>query len=407
MVDISASALFDRPLGFRCCDWRRKKDEDAYRERAIYSLWKDNEGATMLMESAISAGIEGDVFFELYRPEGETKLVIVPHSGVDVFPMYRFRGGYQSRYLNECHIFYEIEHPEYSDVFYHQVYYMSGGVCWTFNETYWIKNREVDQLSKSDEYQTLLPFIPVYQVSNKKNLNSYFGHSDYHSAREIFVELNKAISDLSEARAFGAFPVTVLKGYGIDIDSLKLEPGAIWEIPGEDGSADTLSVSAEFYKAMFENIDKLQDLLCLIMEIPGVSIGRTENLRDTSGVALEILFSLLIKKTNRKRAYWNRLTTMNGDALRMMEIYGIDDFGGSTENELVWGDIIPRALDSSADVATKLVAADIWTHSRAMDYTGVEDADEELCLVKEEKNGLLDPYGQQAPPSVPSPPPFE
>lgn len=390
LIDVSASALFERGINFRCGSYREKDEEDAKRERALYDLYRNNNMRVILAEAAITAGIEGDVFFELWKPENEDQGVIIPHAGIEVFPIYRFKGGYTPQQMTECHIVYEVEEPGYDEVVFKQSYRMAGGECYV-GTSYWDTKKKAP-LEINPEVSTGLPFLPVYHVRNKGKLNKYFGYSDFHNAKELLAEINKALSDITDARRMNAFPIKVLKGYGIDLDALKIAPDAVWEIP-EEGGAEVLSVGAEFFRAMKENLDHLIQILYWIMETPAIAMGDTANLRDTSGVALEILFNLLIKKTRRKQAYWDVLARMNADYLRMLEIFGIENFNGNYQNELVWGDIIPRSVDKDVDTALKAVTGKIWAPTRGMDYTGVEDADEELRKVAEENGRIMNPYG--------------
>jgi hypothetical protein len=336
------------------------------------------------------------VFFELWKPEGE-KATVVPRPSTEVFPVYRYKGGgYARNPMSACHIVYETE-PK---LYYKRTYTLNNGTCWGIEETWRLTDSGAKREGDSRYFETGLDFIPVYHVKNKGSLNRYFGLSDYDNAVDLLVELNKALSDQEDARRLNAFPIKWVQGWGVDLNQLYVAPDAVWEVP-EGGSVGMLTVGAEFFRAMQENIDKLEQLIYWVMETPAIALGDTANLRDTSGVALEILFALLVKKTRRKQNYWNVLTKMNSDYLRMLELTGTNDFGGIYQNEIVWGDIIPRSIDKDVDTALKAVAGKLWAPTRGMDYTGVEDADEELRHVKEESEKLLNPYGAVTrPPAV-------
>jgi len=400
LVDVSASYLFDRGLDFECTNEKVTDEIDTERQRALYDLYEENNMDVVLQESAVTSGIEGDVFFELWKPDGENQLVIIPHAGVEVFPIYYFRGGANSRRMPMCHICYEIEYSGAEAAVWKQTYWLDGGECYVSTQI-WDLGGKPNEMRFIEEVRAPekngLPFIPIYHIRNKGKLNKYFGFSDYHAAKEILVELDKAMSDLADARAFNAFPTKVLKGPGLQDaqNSFKLGPNRVWYL-GADTQADAkmLSVTSDFYAAMQKNIDILRDILLEVMETPPVALGHTENLRDTSGVALEVLFSRIASKTTRKRKYWEVLRHMNSDALRMMEIYNLGNFDGVYQNKLIWGDILPRSMERDVNTMVQAVAGKLMAPSSAMDYIGIEDPVEEQRKIKKERMNES-PYGSE------------
>jgi hypothetical protein len=342
----------------------------------------------ILQESAITAGIEGEVFFELWYPGNGEQLVVIPHAGIEVFPIYYFRGGANSRRMPICHVCYEIEYEGAEAAVWKQSYWLDKeGMCNVSTQIWDLGGKPGEMRfikTVGEPMRNGLDFIPIYHVRNKGKLNKYFGFSDFHSAKEILVELDKAMSDLADARQFNAFPIKVLKGIGLEADSFPVAPNKVWYI-GTEGDAKTLAITSDFYAAMQKNIDILKDMLLEVMETPPVALGHTENLRDTSGVALEVLFSRIASKTTRKRKYWEVLRHMNSDALRMKEIYNLGNFRGEYQNKLIWGDILPHSMERDVNTMVQAVAGKLVAPSTAMDYIGIEDPAEEMRKIKEQR----------------------
>jgi len=376
--------------------------DDPNTQVAIYQLWKDNQMEIRLHEAGVTCCVEGDIFFEARAPIGAERVVLTPYPGLEVFPRYASHDDMLDGVMSQCDIVYTVDYSDVDDAVYQQCYFMSEGRCY-YEANIWdiTGGKPILLESPHAATDTGLTRVPVVQVPNERRLGKAFGYSDFHTSDELHLELNRGISDLSDARKFGAYPIKTISGTALDKNSFNLGPDQLWNL-GPDGSAAMLSVGGEFFRAMKDAITMVRDMILDAMEVPPIAMGKANEFRDITGIALQLLYGPLVSKVERKRKYWTAgLMRLNQIALEIMELEGMGGFP-SKEHKLIWANIVPRSFASDVDSATKAVAARLWAPTTGMDYIGVENAETELQKVVAENETMLGAYGPAPDTQVPT-----
>jgi hypothetical protein len=165
--------------------------------------------------------------------------------------------------------------------------------AWTETEfALWVERRLLEE--RSNPYG----FIPFLLFANLREPKKFWGRSDIPPLAEPQRELNRAFSQLSSIMELSGNPIAVLEGVE-EAQDITVQPGAVWEIP-ERARAYLLDLlQGGGVRLHTEFIDLLYRTLHDLSEAPRTAFG--DNVRNLSGVALEMELHPLLQKVRRKR----------------------------------------------------------------------------------------------------------
>lgn len=259
-----------------------------------------------------------------------------------------------------------------------------------------------------------LDFIPVVHVPTDSLTGQHVGYSDLEKMITVVDEIDRKLSDYSDALRFEMFAIVLLMDVEEDPKNpLKISPGAKWNLgsTGDEKSkpdAKRLESGFKFRESIESYLDRMYEALHEISEVPIVNTAemKTGGIND---MALKLLFSSIISKTQRAWVTWqSRLQTLNEYTLRYMQarkdhrnfkydkslVELIEDNYGS---EIIFG--LPLPQDQQALVAQlgDEIASQIESIKGAITRSGKENAEAKLMEIIEERDLMRrrqDPYNE-------------
>lgn len=259
-----------------------------------------------------------------------------------------------------------------------------------------------------------LDFIPVVHIPTESLSGQVGGYSELEKIIEHVDEIDRKLSDYSDALRFEMFAITLLINVDEDPKNpLKISPSAKWNLgdnggEGNNPDAKRLESGFKFRESIESYLDRLYEALHEISEVPIVNTAemKTGGIND---MALKLLFSSIISKTQRAWVTWqSRLQTLNEYALRYLKarqehvrfkydkelVKLIDD---NYSNEIIFG--LPLPQDQAA-LITQLgdeIANNIESIKGAIIRSGKENAEAKLMEIIEERDLMRrrqDPYNE-------------
>ncbi|MCH8346547.1 MAG: phage portal protein [Chloroflexi bacterium] len=251
--------------------------------------------------------------------------------------------------------------------------------AWTETEfALWVEGRLLEE--RSNPYG----FIPFLLFANLREPKKFWGRSDIPPLAEPQRELNRAFSQLSTIMELSGNPIAVLEGVD-QAQDIAVQPGAVWELP-EKARAYLLDLlQGGGIRLHTEFIDLLYRTLHDLSEAPRTAFG--DNVRNLSGVALEMELHPLLQKVRRKRLIRGAVYMRRADmVLRMLEQRTGISYR-PVRLRVSWGSLMPQ--DRGRLVREEQVLVEMGLHSRrrAMTELGVDDPEMELARVREEQAG--------------------
>ncbi len=228
-------------------------------------------------------------------------------------------------------------------------------------------------------------FIPYVVYPNMRRPKQFWGESDIANLREPCVELNRALTQLSQILEVSGNPITVLEGI-TDSKDVAVEPGAIWEMPPGTKAYLLSLLEHGGISVHLDYIEALYRILHDLGESPRAAFGGSNVTGGaaSSGVALAIELDPLIKRVQRKRLIReNAIRLRNSMALRLWEQFTGEDMR-PYRSRVIWGSLLPtdRARDILDQVA--MVNAGISSRRKAADALGSENFEEDFPQLLEE-----------------------
>jgi hypothetical protein len=258
-----------------------------------------------------------------------------------------------------------------------------------------------------------LDFIPVVHIPTDKLTGSTVGTSELEKFAEISEEIDRKLSDYSDALRFEMFAITLLTNVDEDPKSpLQYSPAAKWNLGDGDKEsgvpeAKKLESGFKFKEAIESYLDRMYEAMHEISEVPIVNTAemKTGGIND---MALKLLFSSIISKTQRSWVIWqSRLQTLNEYILRYMKarqehprfkydrtwIAQLDEY---YDSEIVFGLPLPEDQKALVTQLGEEIANQIESIKGAITRSGKENAEAKLMEIIAERNLMRrtqDPYG--------------
>lgn len=262
-----------------------------------------------------------------------------------------------------------------------------------------------------------LDFIPVVHIPTEKLTGTTLGFSELEKVAEVNDEIDRKMSDYSDALRFEMFAITLLMNVNEDPNNpLKYSPAAKWNL-GEtdkdigDPNAKRLESGFKFKEAIESYLDRMYKAMQEISEVPIMNSAemKTGGIND---MALQLLFASIISKTQRSWITWqSRLQSLNELTLRYMKARQdhpkfkydkewLSQVDGYYDNEIIFGLPLPQDQKALVEQLSEELASSIESIQGAIVRSGKGNAEAKLMEIIAERNLMRtqeDPYSNGEP----------
>jgi len=215
------------------------------------------------------------------------------------------------------------------------------------------------------------PFPPLFGNQNLPNPNDYWGKPDITPG---LIGLNNALNLTNSCanRTLKIFGSPILWGTGAAESSIAIQPGRILVL-ADGAKVDAVKINADI-PASIQFAADLRSDIDELSHVPGVATGRISTMPrgNLSGIAIELLFMPLLKKTETKRCTYGRPIIEISKALLVLNGMNPD-----IEITLAWQNPLPHDDLPDAQKAVTLLGIGIskTTLQREMGYDPDEEAE--------------------------------
>ena len=391
IINKLAGWQFEESIDFNCTSKSAQNRAEEI-EDDLYEIHKDNKMDEKLIQAAIECNISGGVAFKLKYDEQKGYPRILPRNRIECFPVYEF-DDYEN--IHRVHfIAFEDEHTIWK-----QTFDFTGGRCYVFEAKYDVREIGTPKVIIQDwqaigKNNNLIDFLPVYIIANTPQLGEVWGHPEPKDLIPIINEINRKYSDLSDSLRFDMFAITVMMNMNFDPNNPpKTKAGAVWDLAGGSPTgtqkADVFKLESQFsyIESLKYHIDSLKAALFEFSETVNLSVDKVSGMGSLSGVALKLLFSAIISKTNKKNTIWSaRLRDIYFGTLKLKQVYEGYKIPDDLDVEVIIHNPIPQNEREEIEVATAKLAAGLSSVSSEMNKLGIEDPEAEIAKIIEEKN---------------------
>ncbi len=399
IIDRLAAWQFEKGIDFNCTSGKAQARADEI-EKDLYDIHKKNKMDIKLLQAATEANISGGVVFKLKYDMREKYPRILVRNRIECFPVCRF---------DDYEDIYKVHFIAFQDekTIWKQTYELidipdGSRICMISEALYDTENIKTPK-QEIIPYQQLkingksVDFLPVYIVPNMAQLGEIWGPSEERDLIPIIDEINKKYSDLSDSLKFDMFAVTVFLNAKIPVDqngkpTLKNKAGAAWNILGLSPTGDLkpevfkLQGTFNYAEALKYHINSLVSCLFEFSEVVNITPDKITGLPSLSGVALKLLFSSILSKTNRKNTIWKpKLVDIYMGSLKFRQMYESYEIPDDMDIEIITHITIPQNELEEIQIITQKIADGLISVTSAMNALGVENPEVELAKILEEK----------------------
>lgn len=395
------------------------------KERLLTWVWDDNRMHEKLLKAAKDRSItESGVYARLHYDKRRGDIRVFFHPSIEVIAIH---DPWDVDRLTEVHFI------AYLDEDLTRLWKLSYYLVWKGDEDTGAYDCEIeegvysefvaDDKSYSEMVQTEsrverssmgLDFIPVVHIPADGLTGQIRGYSELEKMLAMADEIDRKMSDYSDALRFEMFAIALLVNVEEDPAApLKIAPGAKWNLGSKmsadegDPDAKRMESGFKFKEAIETYLDRLYEALHEISEVPSVNTAemKTGGIND---MALKLLFSSIISKTQRAWITWqSRLQTLNEYILRYMKARAehprfkydgelVAQIDGYYDSEIIFGLPLPQDQASLVTQLGEEIAMQIESIKGAITRSGKENAEAKLMEILAERNLMRraeDPYG--------------
>lgn len=220
-------------------------------------------------------------------------------------------------------------------------------------------------------------FPPLFSCQNLPRPNDFWGMADItHDLIGINDALNLVQSNINRINKLYGHPILYATGTGEQV--FDIQPGRIIGLPLSESKIVAVTLASDVANAL-TFADNLRSDIDEQSGVPGIATGRIREMPrgNVSGIALELLFMPLLKKTDKKRCLYGELLIDVSKALLVLA-----GMSGDIDITLNWQSPLPHDDLQSAQTALVLKQLGISddTLQRELGY----DPDEEALRSQEE-----------------------
>lgn len=398
----------------------QQKDENSRakaKERLLQWVWDDNRMHEKLLAAAKDRAIsKTGVYARLHYDKRRGEIRILWHPSYEVIPVYN---EWDTDQLEAIHF------SAWLDEEGTRLWKLSYYLVWKGREDDGYYDCEIEETVSDDGLNVVdqrvdrtsmgLDFIPVVHIPTEKLSGDLQGFSELEKMVEVSEEIDRKLSDYSDALRFEMFAITLLKNVEENPKSpLRISPGAKWNLGDGDEAmgqpeATRLESGFKFRESIESYLDRMYEALHEISEVPIVNTSdmKTGGIND---MALKLLFSAIVSKTQRNWIIWqSRLQTLNEYILRYMKArqdharfkYDLDWLAQVDEyyySKIVFGLPLPQDQAALVTQLSEEIANNTESIKGAITRSGKENAEAKLMEIIAERNLIRksqDPYNEE------------
>lgn len=368
VVDAGVSFLFPEGLSFEV-DGAAKSEADTW----LADCWEQNRLAITLEQLGLNGGICGDAFLRVVPRKGFPRVIVQDPGDVTVITD---EDDYQEvlAYVIQWNT---VSHATRKPVCRRKVIERDNAesTVWTITEYESASGNKWTPRKEPQVWPYAWP--PIFHCQNLPCANSYYGYSDLEFPLiDLNHALNLNVSNTARIIRFHAHPKTVAKGLaGATVD---VAANGIIQLPGKDSDLFNLEMQSDLASSL-SFIELLRSFYHQTSEIPEVAAGKVEDLGQLSGLALQILYGPLLKKTGKKRPLYDELLCSVNRALL--------ELGGQGEHKVktFYPSVLPSDAKGDREVAVMDEALGV-SRNTILSKFGYNPEDEAAKKAKERKS---------------------
>lgn len=223
------------------------------------------------------------------------------------------------------------------------------------------------------------PWPPIVDCQNLPEPNAWWGRPDLTSdVLDTQAAVNRVLSNAARVQRIHGHPKVWAKGVD-DGEGLDVAPDEAILLPDTESEIGTLEPRSqvadhvELYRVVKASLHE-------IARVPEITAGRLEGIGQLSGLALQILYGPLVRKTETKRRLYGELVRVTSQ--RMLELAG---FGPDVAVEVQWPEIVPTDDQERASAAEALQRAGV-SRATALERIGFDPEAEAEARSGEQAN---------------------
>lgn len=278
----------------------------------LNEVWDYNNKVLWAWEAAQMGSVSGDLFVKVAWEEPN------PYNGLK-------RGRIRFVILDSSHCF-PVYHPHNREqlikfrIAYQYEVEVGGGKKQRKRYTEVLTRDKV--LIMDDEIRYEIPnglgFIPIVHGKNVPVAAANFGLSDLNDFCGLNREVNEKITNISDIINYHEAPITVV--YGAKASSLEKGANKVWSNLPKDAKVENLNLQTDL-GASVKYLELMKEMMHETMGVPAHSLGKQQEISNTSGVALHMQYMPLFEIRDLKMmTYGPMIQKLNEMAIRLAEI---------------------------------------------------------------------------------------
>lgn len=223
------------------------------------------------------------------------------------------------------------------------------------------------------------PWPPIIDCQNLPEPNAWWGRPDLTAdVLDTQAAVNRVLSNAARVQRIHGHPKVWASGVG-DGEALDAAPDEAILLPDPDSKIGTIEPGShvtdhvELYRVVKASLHE-------ISRIPEITAGRLDNIGQLSGLALQILYGPLVRKTETKRRLYGEMVRTTSQ--RLLELAG---FGPDVAVDLQWPEIVPTDDEERATAAEALQRAGV-SRATALERIGFDPEAEAEARAGEQAN---------------------
>jgi hypothetical protein len=250
-------------------------------------------------------------------------------------------------------------------------------------------------------------FPPIFSCQNLPKPNDFWGTPDLTpDLIGINEDLNLVQSNISRILKFYGHPILYATGTGEGMIDIK--PGKIIRLPLSESKIQSVPIVSEIAGAL-AFAETLRSDMDEQSHVPGVATGRIKDLPrgNLSGIALELLFMPIIKKTDKKRC------TYGGTIIDVSKaLLALNHMNPDINITLAWQNPLPSddlqalqaaVLKKQLGISDATIQREIgYDPDEEMELSQTEDA-QKVAKFAQQQAAMTQAQGQQQPGQAPMP----
>jgi hypothetical protein len=272
----------------------------------LNDIWEDNDKDLLGQEIALCGGVTGDAWIEVTWDSDLERIQINAIDSSMVFPVWN---PLDKNEMLECSIIIPswkknsagVDSDLFSNPHSDRVT-VDNITKYTYKKVYTReKIREYHDEKLVNTWDNVIGLIPIAHIKNFPTTWEY-GISDLQDVVSLNREINEKITNFSDIVNYHVAPTTIV--FGSKADRLEKGSNKTWGLP-KDARVENLHLQSDM-PAMQVILELLKKGMYETASIPEQAFGNLQPVSNTSGVALEMMYHPIVRKTKKKRLTYSR-----------------------------------------------------------------------------------------------------